>query len=63
MTEFHDPANVTNPEHAEHHIVTPTTTYGLRSLLIGTALTVVAANIDLGVFNPSSRWRSPPPRR
>ena len=27
MTEheqhFHDPPNVTNPEHAEHHIVTP----------------------------------------
>ena len=20
---FHDPANVTNPEHADHHIVTP----------------------------------------
>jgi cytochrome c oxidase subunit 4 len=50
---FHDPANVTNPEHAEHHIVTPLQ-YGFVyiALLIGTALTVVAANIDLGVFNP-----------
>ena len=22
-THIHDPANVTNPEHADHHIVTP----------------------------------------
>ena len=22
-SDHHDPANVTNPEHAEHHIVTP----------------------------------------
>ena len=57
MTEqeqhFHDPDNVTNPEHAEHHIVTPMQ-YGFVyiSLLIGTALTVIAANIDMGVFNP-----------
>ena len=49
----HDPANVTNPEHAEHHIVTPAV-YAMvfGALLLGTALTVVAANIDLGVFNP-----------
>ena len=57
MTEqeqhFHDPDNVTNPEHAEHHIVSPMQ-YGFVyiSLLIGTALTVIAANIDMGVFNP-----------
>ena len=50
---FHDPSNVTNPEHASHHIVSPAQ-YALvfASLLVGTALTVVAANIDLGVFNP-----------
>jgi cytochrome c oxidase subunit 4 len=49
----HDPANVTNPEHAEHHIVTPLQyTLVFITLLIGTALTVVAADIDLGVFNP-----------
>jgi cytochrome c oxidase subunit 4 len=50
---YHDPANVTNPEHAEHHIVTPAV-YAMvfGALLLGTALTVVAANIDLGVFNP-----------
>jgi cytochrome c oxidase subunit IV len=50
---FHDPANVTNPEHAEHHIVSPfqyMLVFG--TLLLGTAITVVAANIDLGVFNP-----------
>ena len=50
---IHDPANVTNPEHASHHIVTPAQ-YAMvfAALLTGTALTVVAANIDLGVFNP-----------
>ena len=50
---FHDPANITNPEHAEHHIVTPVQ-YAMvfGTLLLGTALTVLAANIDLGVFNP-----------
>jgi cytochrome c oxidase subunit 4 len=53
MNEFHDPSNVVNPEHADHHIVTPVT-YAIvfASLLLGTALTVVAAYIDLGIFNP-----------
>ncbi|RSL17173.1 cytochrome c oxidase subunit 4 [Edaphobacter aggregans] len=53
MSEYHDPANITNPEHGEHHIVTPKT-YSLVfvSLLIGTAITVGAAYIDLGIFNP-----------
>lgn len=50
---FHDPANVTNPEHAEHHIVSPLQyTFVYISLLVGTAITVAAANIDMGVFNP-----------
>jgi cytochrome c oxidase subunit 4 len=50
---FHDATNVTNPEHGSHHLVTPGV-YAMVyiSLLIGTALTVVAANIDLGLFNP-----------
>jgi cytochrome c oxidase subunit 4 len=50
---FHDPANVTNPEHAEHHIVTPVQyciVFG--ALLLGTLLTVLAAEVDLHVFNP-----------
>jgi cytochrome c oxidase subunit 4 len=49
----HDPANVVNPEHAEHHIVSPME-YGFVyvTLLICTALTVFAATLDLGVFNP-----------
>ncbi len=50
---YHDPSNVTNPEHAEHHIVTPAQyciVFG--SLLVGTLITVVAADIDLGVMNP-----------
>ena len=50
---YHDPSNVTNPEHSEHHIVTPAQyciVFG--SLLVGTLITVVAADIDLGVMNP-----------
>jgi len=50
---YHDPANVINPEHAEHHIVTPFQ-YGLvfLTLLVGTAITVGAAYVDMGVLNP-----------
>ncbi len=54
MTEhYHDAANVTNPEHGEHHIVTPKT-YSLvfLALLVGTALTIVAARFEMGIFNP-----------
>ena len=53
MSDQHDPANMTNPEHAEHHIVTPFQ-YGLvfLTLLVGTALTVGAAYVDLKVLNP-----------
>ena len=53
-TEYHDPSNVTNPEHAEHHIVSPAQ-YALvfGSLLLGTLITVLAAKTDLpGVLNP-----------
>ena len=53
MSEYHDPSNITNPEHADHHIVTPKV-YGIVfiALLIGTAITVAAAFKDLGIFNP-----------
>jgi cytochrome c oxidase subunit 4 len=57
MTEheqhFHDPAYVTNPEHGQHHVVPPTVyamVYG--TLLFFTVLTIVAADWDMGVFNP-----------
>jgi cytochrome c oxidase subunit 4 len=54
MTEHHpDPMNVTNPEHDEHHIVSPlqyTMVFG--TLLVFTGVTVGAAYIDLGLFNP-----------
>ena len=50
---YHDPANITNPEHAEHHIVSPLQyVFVYISLLIGTAITVGAAFVDLGVLNP-----------
>ncbi len=51
--EYHDAANVTNPEHAEHHIVSPMQ-YGLvfGTLLVGTAITVGAAYVNLGWLNP-----------
>jgi cytochrome c oxidase subunit 4 len=53
MTEFHDPSNVTNPEHSGHHIVTPATYIMVYiTLLIFTGLTVVAAYVDLHIFNP-----------
>jgi cytochrome c oxidase subunit 4 len=52
-TDAHDPANVTNPEHSEHHIVTPLQyIYVFVTLLVGTAITVGAAYVDLGVLNP-----------
>lgn len=53
MSDQHDASNVTNPEHAEHHIVTPVQ-YGIvfGTLLLGTAITVGAAYVDLKVFNP-----------
>ena len=53
MSEFHDPLNVVNPEHADHHIVTPRV-YGIvfASLLAFTGITVVAAFLNLGIFNP-----------
>jgi cytochrome c oxidase subunit 4 len=46
-------ADIPDLEHAGHHIVTPFQ-YGLVyiALIIGTILTVVAAEFDLGVFNP-----------
>jgi cytochrome c oxidase subunit IV len=53
MSQYHDPANVTNPEHAEHHIVTPRTyIIVFVTLLAFTAITVAAAFVNLGIFNP-----------
>ena len=53
MSDHLDPDNVTYPEHAEHHIVTPfqyMLVFG--TLLLFTAITVGAAYVELGVFNP-----------
>ena len=53
MSQQHDEANVTDPEHAEHHIVQPITYVAVfATLLVGTGLTVVAADFDMGVMNP-----------
>ena len=50
-SDHHDPANVTNPEHAEHHIVGPATYLGIFTILmVGTILTVVASRLPLGIF-------------
>ena len=50
---IYDAANITNPEHGEHHIVSPAQySFVFITLLIGTAITVLAANFDMGVFNP-----------
>ena len=51
--QYHDPPNVNNPEHASHHIVTPIQylmVFG--TLLLFTGITVGAAFLELGVFNP-----------
>ncbi len=51
--EEQDPANVTNPQHAEHHIVTPiqyVMVFG--TLLFFTLVTVGAAYIDMKWLNP-----------
>jgi len=52
-SDVHDPLNVTNPEHADHHIVSPGQyTLVYVTLLILTGITVGAAYVPLGVFNP-----------
>ena len=52
-SQHHDPANVTNPEHGEHHIVTPKTyIIVFITLLVFTGITVGAAFVHLGIFNP-----------
>jgi cytochrome c oxidase subunit 4 len=53
MSEFHDPSNVVNPEHADHHIISPAV-YGIVyvALLIFTGVTVWAAFVNLGIVNP-----------
>lgn len=50
---YYDPANVNNPEHQEVHIIGPRL-YAMvfGTLLLFTAITVIAAFIDLGIFNP-----------
>jgi cytochrome c oxidase subunit 4 len=51
-TDAHDPANVTNPEHNAHHIVSPMVYLGIFGILmLGTILTVVASKLPLGIFN------------
>src|ERR1700754_3125557 len=52
-SHHHDPANVTNPEHAEHRIVQPGTYIAVYvTLLIFTGITVGAAFVDLHILNP-----------
>ena len=53
MSEYHDASNVVNPEHADHHIVTPVTyTIVFATLLVFTGVTVGAAYVDLGILTP-----------
>jgi cytochrome c oxidase subunit 4 len=52
-TDANDPSNVTNPEHAQHHIVTPLQyCYVFGTLLLFTGITVGAAYIDMKWANP-----------
>ena len=53
MSQENDALNIVNPEHAEHHIVSPLQySYVYLTLIVGTILTVLAAKVELGVFNP-----------
>ncbi|ADW67168.1 cytochrome C oxidase subunit IV family protein [Granulicella tundricola] len=53
MSQANDASNVNNPEHVEHHIVSPLQySYVFATLLLFTAITVGAAYVELGVFNP-----------
>ena len=48
-----DPMNITNPEHSEHHIVTPFQYFLVYiTLIVGTLLTVLAAYFDMHWANP-----------
>ena len=51
--QYHDPSNVLNPEHSSHHIV-PRLHYCIvfGTLLLFTGITVGAAYIEMGIFNP-----------
>ena len=52
-TQADDPLNVNNPEHVDHHIVTPIQylmVFG--TLLFFTLVTVGAAYVDMKWFNP-----------
>jgi cytochrome c oxidase subunit 4 len=50
--DVHDPDNITNPEHVAHHIVSPMMYLSIFGvLMLGTALTVIASMLPLGVFN------------
>ena len=52
-TDANDASNVTNPEHAQHHIVTPLQyIFVYVTLLIFTGITVFAAYLDLHWANP-----------
>ena len=53
MSTPHEASNVNDPEHQEHHIVGPAT-YAIifGTLLFFTLVTVLAARIEMGVFNP-----------
>ena len=53
MSSSHAASNVNDPEHHEHHIVGPVT-YSIifGTLLLCTLITVLAAHVEMGVFNP-----------
>ena len=53
QAENTDDLNVTNPEHAEHHIVTPIQyVFVFGTLLFFTLVTVLAAYVDMKWLNP-----------
>ena len=52
-TDANAASDITNPEHAQHHIVTPLQyLYVFATLLFFTGVTVWAAYVPFGIFNP-----------
>jgi len=51
LSDTNDALNITNPEHSDHHIVSPAQyTLVFGTLLVGTAITVGAAYVELVFF-------------
>ena len=64
MTEYHDPSNVMNPEHADHHIVTPAVYAIVFATLLSGPQSQLLRRMSISESSIRSwRWPSPAPRQ